>query len=126
MTLGGSAGGMTFDRVGIAWEIRAKAGMNLPKRRPGMEYFDAEKVGSKVILRHWRSGDRFQPIGMAHTVKLQDLFVNQKVPQALRHSLVVGESEKGEIFWIEGMRIAERFQLTKGTKRRLQWQWRRD
>jgi tRNA(Ile)-lysidine synthase len=83
-------------------------------------------VGSKVILRHWRKGDRFQPIGMSGAVKLQDLFVNQKVARALRHQLVVAESEKGDIFWVEGLRISERFQLTKSTKRRLQWQWRRD
>ena len=101
-------------------------GMNLPKHKPGTEYFDAELVGSKVILRHWQKGDRFQPIGMPTAAKLQDLFVNQRVPRQLRHNLVVAESEKGEIFWVEGLRISERFQLTKGTKRRLQWQWRRD
>lgn len=126
MPLKGSSDRTQFDGVRIGWEIEAKTGISLPKYRPGTEYFDAEKVGSKVTLRHWRRGDRFQPIGMAQSVKLQDLFVNQKVPQALRHRLVVAESEKGEIFWVEGQRISERFQLTKGTKRRLQWQWKRD
>jgi tRNA(Ile)-lysidine synthase len=121
-----SAGQTTFNGLGIAWEIHAKTGMNLPKRKPGTEYFDAELVGSKVILRHWQKGDRFRPIGMPTAAKLQDLFVNQRVPRPLRHRLVVAESEKGEIFWVEGLRISERFQLTKGTKRRLQWQWRRD
>lgn len=121
-----SAGKTTFEAVKLCWKVETKAGRELPKRRTGTEYFDADKVGSKVILRHWRRGDRFQPMGMGKSVKLQDLFVNQKVPQALRHTLLVAESEKGEIFWVEGLRISERFQLTKGTKRRLQWQWRRD
>jgi tRNA(Ile)-lysidine synthetase-like protein len=93
---------------------------------PQTEYFDAESVGSKVILRHWRKGDCFQPIGMPCPVKLQDLFVNQKVPRPLRHKLVLAATEEGEIFWVERLRIAERFQLTKGTKRRLQWRWSRD
>lgn len=123
---GDSAGTTTFEAVKLCWKVESKAGKDLPKRRTGMEYFDADQVGSKVILRHWRRGDRFQPMGMGKSVKLQDLFVNQKVPQALRHTLLVAESEKGEIFWVEGLRISERFQLTKGTKRRLQWQWRRD
>jgi tRNA(Ile)-lysidine synthase len=99
--------------------------MILPERKSGTEYFDAERVGLRIILRHWRKGDRFQPIGTPTALKLQDLFVNQKVPRALRHKLVVAESAKG-IFWVEGMRISERFQLTKATKRRLQWRWRRD
>jgi tRNA(Ile)-lysidine synthase len=126
VSLGGSAGRTKFNGIGIAWQTQSKPGMTLPTRKAGTEYFDAELVGSKVILRHWRKGDRFQPIGMSGAVKLQDLFVNQKVPQALRHRLVVAETEKGHIFWVEGLRISERFQLTKATKRRLQWQWSRD
>jgi tRNA(Ile)-lysidine synthase len=106
--------------------MESKTGMKLPTRKAGTEYLDAELVGSKVVLRHWRKGDRFQPIGMSTEVKLQDLFVNQKVPRAHRHKLVLAETEKGHIFWVEGLRISERFQLTKGTKRRLQWQWSRD
>jgi len=126
LSLDGAASQVNFNGIGIAWESQSKPGMNLPKHQPGTEYFDAELVGKKVILRHWRKGDRFQPIGMPTAVKLQDLFVNQKIPRALRHKLVVGETEKGLIFWVESLRISERFQLTKGTKRRLQWHWKRD
>jgi tRNA(Ile)-lysidine synthase len=125
LSLADSAG-TNFNGVVIRWQAQSKPGMNLPAHRSGTEYFDAELVGAKVILRHWRKGDRFQPIGMPAAVKLQDLFVNQKVPRALRHRLIVAESEKGDIFWVEGLRISERFQLTNSTKRRLQWQWRRD
>jgi tRNA(Ile)-lysidine synthase len=126
LSLHDSAGHTQFNGIGIAWQKQSKAGMSLPKRQPGTEYFDAELVGLHVILRHWQKGDRFHPIGMPTEVKLQDLFVNQKVPRALRHKLVLGETEKGDIFWVEGLRISERFQLTKRTKRRLQWRWRRD
>jgi tRNA(Ile)-lysidine synthase len=85
------------------------------------EFFDADKVGSLVVVRHWRPGDRFHPIGMACDVKLQDFFTNQKVPRARRHQLLVAETGDGEVFWVEGMRISERFKLTEGTIRRLQW-----
>jgi tRNA(Ile)-lysidine synthase len=126
LSLGHPAGHTKFNGIGIAWQTQSKPGITLPPYRPGTEYFDAELVGSKVIVRHWRKGDRFQPIGMPTAVKLQDLFVNQKVPRPLRHKLVLAETEKGDIFWVEGLRISERFQLTKATKRRLQWQWSRD
>jgi tRNA(Ile)-lysidine synthase len=82
-------------------------------------------VGSAVILRHWQPGDRFQPIGMSCSVKLQDFFTNQKVPREKRHRLIVGATVQGEIFWVEGMRISERFKLSGDTNRRLQWVWKR-
>ena len=90
-----------------------------------MEYFDADKVGSRVLVRHWRPGDRFQPIGLGAQVKLQDLFTNEKIPRPVRHQLVVATTASGDLFWVEGLRIAERFKLDKQTLRRLKWQWLR-
>lgn len=126
LSLGDSGGKARFSGLSIIWRSQRRSGTVLPERRPGTEYFDADQVGPGIILRHWRKGDRFQPIGMPTALKLQDLFVNQKLPRALRHIRIVAESAKGGIFWVEGMRISERFQLTKTTKRRLQWRWRRD
>jgi hypothetical protein len=31
----------------------------------------------------------------------------------------------GEIFWVEGLRMGERFKLTPRTRRRLVWRWQR-
>jgi tRNA(Ile)-lysidine synthase len=91
----------------------------------GLEFFDADKIGIEFSLRHWRPGDRFQPIGMAQAVKLQDWFTNQKVPRALRRRLLVAATAQGEVFWVEGARISERFKLTVNTIRCLQWHWQR-
>jgi tRNA(Ile)-lysidine synthase len=77
------------------------------------------------VLRHWRAGDRFQPSGMKSRVKLQDLFTNQKIPRDERQQLIVAETARGEIFWVERLRIAERFKLSGGTNRCLQWRWKR-
>ena len=55
--------------------------------------FDADKVGSHVVLRHWQPGDRFQPIGMSKPVKLQDLFTNAKVPRERRHALTLAAAD---------------------------------
>jgi tRNA(Ile)-lysidine synthetase-like protein len=91
----------------------------------GLEFFDADMIGSGFCLRHWRPGDRFQPIGMAQAVKLQDWFTNQKIPRALRRRLLVAATAQGEVFWVEGARISERFKLTQNTIRCLQWHWQR-
>jgi len=123
--LKGRDGAVDFGRLRIYWQIRSrKASMNRrPKFAKGCEYFDAERIGSSGVLRHWRAGDRFQPIGMKAPVKLQDLFVNQKISRAQRHQLVVATTAAGELFWVEGVRIGERFKLDNRTVYLLKWRW---
>ncbi len=123
--LEGRAGEVVFGGARIWWRIASKKVVGQPKAGVGGECFDADKVGSRVLLRHWRPGDRFHPIGMASPVKLQDFFTNQKVPRDQRRQLILGVTAKGEVFWVEGMRISERFKLTKRTIRGLQWRWKR-
>lgn len=120
-------GRVEFDGVTLQWCVCRHAARG--SRRPGVnhveEWFDADRVGETVILRHWQSGDRFQPIGMSRTVKLQDFLTNQKVPRNARRRLVIATTSEGEVFWVEGARIGERFKLGGGTARRLGWRWSR-
>ena len=119
------SGETVLDAVSFKWRIDAKNGLHRPKMRPGREFFDADRVGSPIFLRYWRPGDQFQPIGMPQNVKLQDFFTNLKVPREKRHELVLATTAAGDIFWVEGLRISERFKLAKTTIRRLQWEWLR-
>jgi tRNA(Ile)-lysidine synthetase-like protein len=112
---------VVFANTKILWRIFPKPGSARPRPRPNVEFFDADKVGSPILLRHWRPGDRFQPIGMSADIKLQDLFTNQKVPRRRRHTVIVAATAKGEVFWVEGLRITEGFKLSSGTKNRLEW-----
>ena len=135
LKLSGRAGRAEFDGLEFRWALKKFAGLRLrgeraasaapargrPPHRPGTEFFDADKLGGEIILRHWRAGDRFQPIGMRSPVKLQDLFVNAKIPAARRRGLVLAATAAGEIFWVEGLRIGEKFKLTPATERRLRW-----
>ena len=102
------SGKTIFGGTQIRWKITLMR--NTDKRTPkfaaGVENFDADKIGSRVMLRHWRPGDRFQPIGLGIQVKLQDFFTNEKIPRPARHQLVVAAAESGELFWVEGLRIA--------------------
>jgi tRNA(Ile)-lysidine synthase len=119
-------GQIEFGGARIDWVLGKQKGTRFPKFRSGCEFFDANRVGSEITLRHWRPGDRFQPIGMPVAAKVQDLFVNEKVPKKLRKGLIVATTASGEVFWVEKLRISERFRLHPETKRRLQWHWRRD
>jgi tRNA(Ile)-lysidine synthase len=118
-------GQAVFDEVKFDWRVATRKARKLPNPRAGRELFDADAVGARIVLRHWRAGDRFLPSGMRSPVKLQDLFTNQKIPRDERHGLIVAETAQGEIFWVERLRIAERFKLFGGTNRCLQWQWKR-
>ncbi len=123
VNLQGRAGQVTFAGKKFRWEISARKISGRPAKKIGREVFDADKVGGKIVLRHWRAGDRFQPIGLRAATKLQDLFVNAKVPAARRRDLVLATTADGTIFWVEGLRIGEGFKLTPGTRRWLVWEF---
>lgn len=115
-----------FGGAELNWRFgRPRKDFGESKAASGFEFFDADKTGEEIVLRHWRAGDRFRPIGLASGAKLQDLFTNAKVPRERRHQLVVAEAGAG-IFWVEGLRISDDFKLTPKTKRILIWNWRRN
>ena len=60
---------------------------------------------------------------MKSPIKLQDLFVNRKIPRDERRRLLVATTAKGDIFWVEGCRIGELFKVTEQTWFRLNWMW---
>ncbi len=127
LKLRGTSGSAGFGGLSLGWRIKSFKNGNAkpPSRRASSECFDAKKVGSKVVLRHWQPGDVFRPIGMVGTVKLQDLFSNLKIPRARRHKLVVATTAQGELFWVEDMRIAEEFKILPTTRHGLEWRWKR-
>lgn len=109
----------------IRWKLTDDNGVDFAGKPDDVEYFDADKVGSPVCLRFWQPGDRFQPIGTKSARKLQDLFTNSKVPAGERRRRVIAATEQGEVFWVEGLRMAENFKLDQRTTRRLEWRWQR-
>ena len=121
VNLAGRMGKAVFEAACLNWKFDAHKKFKRSRNETNCEFFDVDKIGSQITLRHWRPGDFFQPIGLKSAVKLQDLFTNAKIPRDRRHELIVAEAASGEIFWVEGLRISEKFKLTAGTKRRLVW-----
>ncbi len=114
-----------FDGLSWRWQRIQPRPLKLPLFTQGCEWFDASRVGTQIVLRHWRPGDRFQPIGMASPQKLQDIFTNLKIPRAERLRRVVGTTHDGVIWWVEGLRIGDPFKLGPETRARLKWSWLR-
>jgi tRNA(Ile)-lysidine synthase len=82
----------------------------------GEESFDADALGTGLFVRTWENGDRFQPLGMAHEKKLQDFFVDEKVPRHQRGRVPLLCAADGRIVWVVGHRIAEPFKVTEQTR----------
>jgi tRNA(Ile)-lysidine synthase len=61
--------------------------------------------GEELQVRSPRRGDRYRPLGLAGSVKLSDLFINQRIPARLRPRwpvFVCGDA----IVWVPGGQVA--------------------
>jgi tRNA(Ile)-lysidine synthase len=77
---------------------------------------DADRVKLPLRVRPRRPGDCFHPLGFGRTRKLQDFFVDLKVPRDERDSVPIVASGD-DIVWIAGYRADDRFKLTEHTKK---------
>jgi tRNA(Ile)-lysidine synthase len=89
------------------WEVEASLGSG------GEASVAAAAIGPILTVRSWQEGDRMRPAGLGGSKSLQDLFTDRKVPRAVRHLLPVVESE-GEIVWVAGVAVGERFKAAAG------------
>lgn len=73
---------------------------------PAVAWMDAKRAKDRTfILRIWRAGDRYRPLGLRGTAKVQDVLTNARVRGADRKGALVLECG-GDIVWIPGYRIA--------------------
>jgi tRNA(Ile)-lysidine synthase len=82
---------------------------------PGPGVLDRAALGSSVLVRSWRAGDRMRPLGLGGSKSLQDLFVARRVPRRERAGVAVIEAAGGEIAWVAGVATSERFKVTETT-----------
>lgn len=79
-------------------------------------FLDYDKIKFPIKIRSWKKGDRFYPLGMKNEKKLQDFFVDCKIPRYLRKKIpIFVDGEK--IVWIGKYRIDERVKITPSTRK---------
>jgi tRNA(Ile)-lysidine synthase len=108
---------LTCESVLLNTPWRGQAEHRTLNTDPWSALLDADLTGDKLRVRTVRTGDRFQPLGMSGvSVKLQDFFVNIKLPRRARKKwpLVCVEDE---IAWVGGLRLAHPFRVTEKTRR---------
>jgi tRNA(Ile)-lysidine synthase len=92
--------------------IRNEAGFSQAKNQAVL---DEGKLKFPLTWRKWKPGDYFYPLGMEHKRKLSDFLIDKKVSVAEKNYVTVLESD-GQIVWVVGYRIDNRFKLTSTTQ----------
>jgi len=77
---------------------------------------DASGIGSHLIVRYRRPGDRLHPLGAPGRKKVQDVLVDRKVPRDDRDAVPIVTTVSGEIVWVAGEVLADPFRVTPLTK----------
>ncbi|WAC09148.1 MAG: tRNA lysidine(34) synthetase TilS [Thermodesulfobacteriota bacterium] len=89
---------------------------NSPLTEKNVALIDFEKINFPLVVRNWKRGDRFQPLGTQGSKKVKDFFIDLKIPRIERKQVplvLCGD----QIAWIAGLRVDEKVKITQSTKK---------
>ena len=97
-------------------EIDLKERLDFHRSGPAIAFFDMESLSFPMVLRNFRPGDRFSPLGLGGTQKIKNYFINNKIPRSERskHPLLVSA---GRVVWIAGHRIDDTVKVVSSTQK---------
>jgi tRNA(Ile)-lysidine synthase len=87
------------------------------KDNPMAVSVDTERLIYPLTIRSWQQSDFFYPLGMKTKKKLSDFFIGEKVPLHEKKHIPLLVNGNGDIIWIGGYRLDERYKVTPKTKK---------
>ncbi|SDS77861.1 tRNA(Ile)-lysidine synthase [Paenibacillaceae bacterium GAS479] len=118
-------GGLELAEAGMRLEFSMAAILRegdavVPKGAgPLTAFFNLDELLLPLRVRSRRDGDRMSPLGLNGTKKVQDMFVDAKVPPSLRPSVPLVCDANDRILWIPGIRRSAHATAGEGTRRLL-------
>jgi len=116
-------GWTTLPPVGVALAATYEPAPD-PLRGRGLTevWLAARFAAASLRVRSWREGEAMRPVGLGGRKKLQDIFVDAKVPAARRRRWPV-VSEGSNIIWVPALALAEGAAAAPGERSvRLRWE----
>jgi tRNA(Ile)-lysidine synthase len=99
----------------IHFQIKKMHPINKNHKTTSFALLDYDKLVFPLILRKWKSGDWFYPLGMNSRKKLSDFFIDNKIPLFEKERTLVLCSEDN-IVWVVGHRINNLYKIGQKTK----------
>lgn len=87
-----------------------------PSADPHKAFLDFDTLQFPMLIRKWKQGDKFKPLGMKGRMKLSDFFTANKFSIAEKEKTWLLADANDEIVWIIGYRISEKFRIRPSTK----------
>lgn len=78
---------------------------------------DAKNLVLPLVLRYWKEGDWFKPLGMKGTKKLSDFFISLKISVTDKVKIPLVVNGNGDILWVVPYRMDDRYKITDKTKK---------
>lgn len=80
-------------------------------------YFDADVLHFPLQVRNRLPGDRIHVLGLNGSKKVQDMFVDEKIPPSVRESYPLLVDAEGRLLWIPGLRRSSHALAGSGSRR---------
>ena len=100
---------LTFSEISIG-------SVKMDNPSENIAFLDMDKLEFPLILRNFQPGDRFNPLGVNGTQKIQKYFIDHKIDRTERRQCPVLLSGNA-VAWLAGHRISGQFKVSPSTRR---------